>query len=124
MEPRTLEYIAQIMDGELVNGSEPRCIARISTDSRQLEPGDLFFALAGEHHDGHAFLPKVRQGGAAAVVAERRKLPPGFNACPAILVDNTRRALGRLAAAYRDEFDLPVVAVGGSNGKTTTKELI
>ena len=59
------------------------------------------------------------------VVAEQRsKLPPDFNACPAILVNNTRRALGSLAAAYRSEFNLPVVAVGGSNGKTTTKELI
>jgi UDP-N-acetylmuramoyl-tripeptide--D-alanyl-D-alanine ligase len=124
MEPRTLEYIAQVMEGELRNGSPERCVARISTDSRQLEPGDLFFALVGEHHDGHSFLAKVPPGGAAAVVAQRGKLPPGFDACPAILVDHTRRALGRLAAAYRSGFDLPVVAVGGSNGKTTTKELI
>src|SRR5580658_3943405 len=124
MEPRTLEYFAHVMQGELVNGPAAHCIARICTDSRHVEPGDLFFALVGEHHDGHAFLSGVPKGGAAAVVAERRRLLPGFNACPAILVDNTRRALGRLAAAYRREFELPVVAVGGSNGKTTTKELI
>src|SRR5580658_6827257 len=124
MEPRTLEYFAHVMQGELVNGPAAHCIARICTDSRHVEPGDLFFALVGEHHDGHAFLSGVPKGGAAAVVAERRRLLPGFNACPAILVDNTRRALGRLGAAYRREFDLPVVTVGGSNGKTTTKELI
>ena len=124
MEPRTLEYIAHVLQGELIHGSPGLSVTRISTDSRHLEPGDLFFALVGEHHNGHDFLPNVPRGGAAAVVAERRKLPPGFNACPAILVEDTRRALGLLAAAYRRDFDLPVVAVGGSNGKTTTKELI
>jgi UDP-N-acetylmuramoyl-tripeptide--D-alanyl-D-alanine ligase len=124
MEPRTLEYIAHAVQGELIGGSPTRSVARISTDSRQVEPGDLFFALVGQRHDGHTFLSGLPQGGAAAVVAERGKLPPGFNACPAILAGDTRRALGRLAAAYRREFDLPVVAVGGSNGKTTTKELI
>lgn len=124
MEPRTLQYIAQIMEGDWMKDSSDRCVARLRTDSRQVEAGDLFLALGGEHYDGHAFLAEAAARGAAAVVAERRKLPPGFNACPAILVDNTRRALGRLAAAYRSGFDLSVVAVGGSNGKTTTKELI
>jgi UDP-N-acetylmuramoyl-tripeptide--D-alanyl-D-alanine ligase len=124
MEPRTLEFIAQALEGEWLNGSSGRCIARVCTDSRQVEPGDLFLALAGERFDGHAYLAQAAQRGAAAVVAERRKLPPDFNACPAILVDNTRRALGRLGAAYRRAFDPAVVAVGGSNGKTTTKELI
>jgi UDP-N-acetylmuramoyl-tripeptide--D-alanyl-D-alanine ligase len=112
------------MQGELLGGSAARAVTRICTDSRQVEPGDLFLALDGERFDGHAFLPEVARRGAAAVVAERRKLPAGFNACPVILVENSRRALGRLGAAYRREFDLPVVAVGGSNGKTTTKELI
>jgi UDP-N-acetylmuramoyl-tripeptide--D-alanyl-D-alanine ligase len=124
MEPRTLEEIARAMQGELLHGSAALPLARISTDSRQVEPGDLFFALTGERHDGHAFLSGLPQDGAAAVVAERSRLPRDFNACPVILVDNTRRALGRLATAYRREFSLPVVAVGGSNGKTTTKELI
>jgi len=124
MEPRSLEYIAQAMQGELLNGTNARAIVRISTDSRQVEPGDLFVALAGERFDGHAFLAAAVERGAAAVVAERRKLPHGFNACPVILVENARQALGRLGAVYRREFDLPVVTVGGSNGKTTTKELI
>jgi UDP-N-acetylmuramoyl-tripeptide--D-alanyl-D-alanine ligase len=124
MEPHTLEYIAQVMEGELLDGSSTRPIARLCTDSRQVETGDLFVALAGERFDGHAFLAEAARRGAAAVVAERLKLPPGFNAGPAILVDDTRRALGRLGAAYRRAFDLSVVAVGGSNGKTTTKELI
>jgi len=124
MEPRTLEYIAQAMEGLLLNGQPACSMARLSTDSRHVQPGDLFVALSGERFDGHAFLSQAAERGAAAVVAEGRKLPPGFNACAAIVVGDTRRALGRLGAAYRGEFDLPVVAVGGSNGKTTTKELI
>ncbi|HEV7927959.1 MAG TPA: UDP-N-acetylmuramoyl-tripeptide--D-alanyl-D-alanine ligase [Verrucomicrobiae bacterium] len=124
MEPLTLENIAQTMEGELLNASTARPITRLSIDSRQVKPGDLFIALAGERFDGHAFLAEAARLGASAVVAERRKLPADFNACPVILVDNTRRALGRLGAAYRRAFDLSVVAVGGSNGKTTTKELI
>jgi len=112
------------MEGELINASCPHFITRLCTDSRHVQPGDLFVALAGERFDGHGFLAEAARRCAAAVVTERRKLPSGFNACPAILVDDTRRALGRLAAGYRKTFDPAVVAVGGSNGKTTTKELI
>ncbi|MGO8702112.1 MAG: UDP-N-acetylmuramoyl-tripeptide--D-alanyl-D-alanine ligase [Limisphaerales bacterium] len=124
MEPRSLQHIATAMDGDLLSGPPDRLVARVATDSRQTEAGDLFFALGGEHFDGHSFLPEAARRGVAAVVAERAKLPPGVEGCGIILVDNTRRALGRLGAAYRREFDLPIVAVGGSNGKTTTKELI
>jgi UDP-N-acetylmuramoyl-tripeptide--D-alanyl-D-alanine ligase len=123
MEPRNLNYVATATEGQLLNGSPEQTVARISTDSRHVQPGDLFFALAGERFDGHAFLAEAARSGAAAVVAELAKLPPGFNGCPVIAVENTRRALGRLGAAYRREFDLPIIAVGGSNGKTTTKEL-
>lgn len=112
------------MGGELLRGSPDRMVARISTDSRQTEAGDLFFALAGERFDGHTFLPEAARRGVAAVVAEWRKIPAGFDGCPVIVVNDSRAALGRLARAYRAEFDLPIIAVGGSNGKTTTKELI
>jgi UDP-N-acetylmuramoyl-tripeptide--D-alanyl-D-alanine ligase len=124
MEPRTLKCIAELMEGDLLAGAPERTVARVSTDSRHTEPGDLFFALGGERFDGHSFLPEVARRGVAAVVAERQKVPPGLEGCGIILVDNTRRALGRLGAGYRRDFTLPIVAVGGSNGKTTTKELI
>jgi UDP-N-acetylmuramoyl-tripeptide--D-alanyl-D-alanine ligase len=124
MEPRTLKLVAAVTEGQLLNGSPEQTVARISTDSRKAQAGDLFFALAGERFDGHDFLEEVARAGVAAVVAECGKLPSGFQGCPVIAVDNTRRALGRLGAAYRRDFDLPIVAVGGSNGKTTTKELI
>jgi UDP-N-acetylmuramoyl-tripeptide--D-alanyl-D-alanine ligase len=124
MEPRPLKYIAEAAAGELRNGSPDTAVTRLCVDSRQAQPGDLFFALAGERFDGHNFLPEVAQRGVAAVVAERAKLPADFKGCAVIAVDSTRASLGRLGARYRRDFNLPVTAVGGSNGKTTTKELI
>jgi UDP-N-acetylmuramoyl-tripeptide--D-alanyl-D-alanine ligase len=124
MEPRPLHYIADAVSGELRRGSLSQTVARVCTDSRLAQPGDLFFALAGTRFDAHAFLPEVARRGVGAIVAERDKLPADFCQCPVIAVGNTRRALGQLGARYRRDFDLPVIAVGGSNGKTTTKELI
>ena len=124
MDPRPLHYIAQAVSGELLHGSPDKLVARLCTDSRRAEPGDLFIALAGERHDGHRFLPEVARRGAGAIVAERDKLPADLGTCAVIAVSDTRRALGQLGARYRRDFDLPVIAVGGSNGKTTTKELI
>ena len=77
----------------------------------------------GEHFDGHDFLSDVAAKGVAAVIVEQKKVPRIASLRGAV-VDDARVALGKFAAAYRREFDLPVVAVGGSNGKTTTKELI
>ncbi len=99
-------------------------IKRVNTDSRAAQPGDLFVALAGEHHDAHKFLPEVIQKGVAAVMVEANKVPESLPKCAVIAVENTRKALGQVAARYRSDFSLPVVAVGGSNGKTTTKELL
>lgn len=123
MEPRSLKYLAEACGGELRNGSPQRLATNICTDSRKAGPGDLFFALAGDRFDGHNFLPEVAKTGVIAVVAERKKIPANFFTT-VIAVDNTRQALGNLAARYRKDFDLPIIAVGGSNGKTTTKELL
>jgi UDP-N-acetylmuramoyl-tripeptide--D-alanyl-D-alanine ligase len=124
MEPRSLNFIAEATAGELYSASPQTMVTRICVDSRQAEAGDLFFALAGERFDAHSFLPEVARRGVAAVVAERRKMPSDFRGSGMITVDGTRAALGRLGARYRRDFNLPVVAVGGSNGKTSTKELI
>lgn len=123
MEPRSLKYLADACKGELRNGSPQRLATNICTDSRKAGPGDLFFALSGERFDAHNFLPEVAKTGVIAVVAERKKIPADF-ITTVIAVDNTREALGNLAARYRNDFDLPIIAVGGSNGKTTTKELL
>jgi UDP-N-acetylmuramoyl-tripeptide--D-alanyl-D-alanine ligase len=84
----------------------------------------LFFALRGGRFDGHDFLREAAEQGVGAVVVERGRVPANRIGCAMIAVEDTREALGRLAAAYRKDFVLPVVAVGGSNGKTTTKELV
>ena len=99
-------------------------IDRVCTDSRLVQAGDLFFALSGERFDGHDYVGDVAAKGAAAAVVQKHKLPGPLPDCAVIVVEDTRKALGRLAARYRTDFTLPVAVVGGSNGKTTTKELI
>jgi UDP-N-acetylmuramoyl-tripeptide--D-alanyl-D-alanine ligase len=96
-------------------------VLRVSTDSRNIRPGDLFIALRGERFDGGAFAAQALQQGAAAVVLDATQAP---DIAAAIRVDDTRLALGRLAAAWRGRFDIPVVAITGSNGKTTVKEML
>ena len=123
MEPRSLKYLAGACRGELRNGSPQRLATNICTDSRKAGPGDLFFALEGDRFDAHQFLPEVARRGVIAVVANWNKIPANF-ITTVIAVNDTREALGHLAARYRKDFDLPIVAVGGSNGKTTTKELL
>lgn len=124
MERRDLAFVLSACDGELVKGARDLSFGRVCTDSRQTQVGDLFFALRGERFDGHEFLKEVTTRGAVGVVVEAgsklEELPP----CAVVMVDNTRQALMRLGAAYGSDFELPVIAVGGSNGKTTTKELI
>jgi UDP-N-acetylmuramoyl-tripeptide--D-alanyl-D-alanine ligase len=124
MEARSLEFIATACCGEQLGGSPETRVHRVCTDSRQMQVGDLFFALPGGRFDGHAFLRQAAEKGAGAVVVERKRVPAGWSGCAMIAVEDTRKALGRLASRYREDFVLPLVAVGGSNGKTTTKELV
>jgi len=123
MEARPLRYVVSACGGLLKGGSLQTQVRGVCTDSRRAQPGDLFFALAGERFDGHQFLAEAAAKGVAAVVAARNKVPADFGGCAVISVEDTRKALGRLAAAYRNDFALPIATVSGSNGKTTTKEL-
>lgn len=123
MEPRSLHFIASACDAQLRNGLPETRITGLSTDSRQVQPGDVFLALKGERFDGHDFLEQAATT-AAAVVVERRRAPETLGSCAVLLVDDTRKALGRLAGEYRKDFGPRMVAVCGSNGKTTTKELV
>jgi UDP-N-acetylmuramoyl-tripeptide--D-alanyl-D-alanine ligase len=123
VEARTLESIAAACSGELIAGSPHKSVLRVCTDSRQVQAGDLFFALKGERFDGHDFLPEVIKK-ADAVVVERGRATKVQGPCAVVAVENTRVALGRLAGKYRQDFTLPIVVVAGSNGKTTTKELV
>jgi UDP-N-acetylmuramoyl-tripeptide--D-alanyl-D-alanine ligase len=96
-------------------------VLRVCTDSRSIQPGDLFIALRGEKFDGGAFAAQALQQGAVGVVLDAAQAP---ELAAAIRVDDTRLALGRLAAAWRRRFAIPVVAITGSNGKTTVKEML
>ena len=97
----------------------------VSTDSRTLPRGALFVALRGERFDGHRFLDAARDGGAsAAMVDEEARSTPESVRLPLLVVGDTRRGLAGLAAHWRSRFDIPLIAVTGSNGKTTVKEMI
>jgi UDP-N-acetylmuramoyl-tripeptide--D-alanyl-D-alanine ligase len=124
MEARSLRFIAAASAGELLSGSPETLVRRVCTDSRQVKSGDLFFALPGGRFDGHQFAAEAVQKGAAAIVGEKGRLPANLGDCAVVLVEDTRKSLGQVGAEYRKEFELPMIVVAGSNGKTTTKELL
>ena len=120
-----VEQTAAVLQGATCAGNLRASWEGVSTDSRQIDPGNLFIALRGERFDAHGFLDQVQLAGATVLVVEQ--LPEGVQLLPqvaAIIVPDTRRALQELACAWRKQFALPVIAVTGSNGKTTVKEMI
>lgn len=110
--------------GRLVGGSPETAVRSVSTDTRTLRPGELFVALVGERFDGHGFIGQALAKRAVAVVVEEARVPHGVACRPAILVKDTTRALQDVARANRGRSRCTVVAVTGSNGKTTTKDFI
>ncbi len=115
---------ADAMSGTL--SGENASFLGVTTDSRAVRAGELFIALRGERFDGHAFVGEVKKLGAVAAVVDVAGAEAlGENTgLPLIVVADTRLALGSLAAAWRARFSVPVIAVTGSNGKTTSKEMI
>ena len=122
---RTLAAFAEACGGRLAGAD--RAYSGVSTDTRTLEAGALFVALRGPRFDGHEFLAAAASAGAAgAVVDEASALAAGSGASPAlarIIVPDTQAALARAAGAWRSQFDIPLIGVAGSNGKTTVKEM-
>ncbi|KGK42039.1 hypothetical protein LH51_10060 [Nitrincola sp. A-D6] len=117
----TLDTAATAIEAELIGVSQPQSrVARICTDTRQIQSGDLFICLKGEHFDAHDFIAQARQQGALAAVTDHRV----DDSLPQLVVDDTLIALGRLAALNRNRFQGKLVAVTGSSGKTTVKELL
>ena len=92
-----------------------------STDTRTIEEGSLFIALKGNHFDGHSFIRSARENGATAAMVENVSDNDNL---PLLIIKDTARAMGLLASCWRDEFDIPVFAITGSNGKTTVKEMV
>jgi UDP-N-acetylmuramoyl-tripeptide--D-alanyl-D-alanine ligase len=124
VEARSLQQTAEACGGILRRGKPGVIVQGVSIDSRQVKAGEVFFAIRGDRFDGHGFLREVAAQGAAAVVIERGRAPDPLPDCAVVAVEDTRQALGKLASAVRLARSLPVVAVGGSNGKTTVKELL
>jgi UDP-N-acetylmuramoyl-tripeptide--D-alanyl-D-alanine ligase len=117
----TAELVADAGGGRLVAGSPDRVCHSVSIDTRTLEPGALFIALRGERFDGHDFVDEALRQGAAAVLVSRP--PDRPDSAAVIVVDDTLRALHDLARAVRRRSGTQVVAITGSAGKTTTKEI-
>lgn len=121
-----LEFICRSVQGELWQGKPNQCIMAVDTDSRNIHPNSLFIPLRGERFDGHQFVPAALQAGALATLMDRKalaelELPPDKGV---VLVQDTLQALQNLASQYRQQFTAPVIAVTGSVGKTTTREIM
>jgi UDP-N-acetylmuramoyl-tripeptide--D-alanyl-D-alanine ligase len=104
-------------------------VSGVSIDSRSVKTGELFLAIRGDQFDGHNFISKAIEAGATGIMVERRWAESNEAMMvsihvPRIIVENTIHALGLLANLYRRKFDIPVIAIGGSNGKTTTKDML
>src|SRR3989475_7239924 len=122
MNPLPLSQIAQFAGGTILSGDGTVLIQKVSTDSRTLKPGDLFVALRGQNFDGHNFVEPAARAGAAGAIVESTwngKIPKNF---ALIRAKDTLKAFQQLAANYRRSLTLSVVAITGSNGKTSTKD--
>lgn len=119
LKPMRLSEVAKPLSARLIG--EDVMFSAVSTDSRAIEPGQLFVALAGPRFDGHDYLVEVAGKGAVAALVEREVIGAPL---PQLLVADTRLALGQLGALNRQAFQAPVVAITGSSGKTTVKEML
>jgi UDP-N-acetylmuramoyl-tripeptide--D-alanyl-D-alanine ligase len=117
----TLQQAAGWLPSARVVGDGTVRFNRVHTDTRTLQSGDLFVALKGDNFDAHGFLRQAREKGAVAAIAQHGLVEAGL---PGLEVADSKRALGELAAAWRGQFKLPLIAVTGSNGKTTLTQMI
>lgn len=127
MENFYLHELINAARGEFLLGDPHSLVRTLSIDSRTIRKGDYFIAISGNNFDGHAFLKTVIEKGAAGIIVSKQDLDLGnpFPVFPAVVrVADTTRALGDIAGAYRRKWRTPLAAVTGSNGKTTTKEML
>lgn len=115
--------IAAAVDGKILYGSRDTIVSSVSFDSRKLKPGSLFIPLRGERFDGHEFIDDAVKKGAKALLADRR-IEFASKGVSVIAVEDTLTAFQRLAGWYRNQFNVEFIAVTGSTGKTTTKNIV
>jgi UDP-N-acetylmuramoyl-tripeptide--D-alanyl-D-alanine ligase len=118
----SVKDVMRATGGRLISGSQDVSLTALFTDSREVKPGGLFVALRGEQQDGHGFIPQAIERGAAGILCERP--PQAVDHASVILVQDTRQALFDITADRLHRQALPIVAITGSAGKTTTKDLI
>jgi UDP-N-acetylmuramoyl-tripeptide--D-alanyl-D-alanine ligase len=118
----TVGQIVSAVGGRLLQGDLHEVVRGLATDSRRAQPGELFVALGGEQFDGRQFIPAAAQAGAVAAIAAAPVTAPAGMAL--VVVDDSLAALGAIGRAHRRRFDIPVIGITGSNGKTTTKDLL
>jgi UDP-N-acetylmuramoyl-tripeptide--D-alanyl-D-alanine ligase len=124
LEALSVQEVVQAVEGKLLRGDPDAQLTGVSTDTRSLMPGDLFFALVGENADGHAYVPRAVESGAAGVIVVNADSVPADADVAVIQVDDPLWSLGDLAKYYRSKFDVRIIGVTGSVGKTTTKEML
>ena len=103
-----------------VTGHTIPMVGGITTDSRECRPGDLYIAIRGANVDGHDFIDNAVNNGAKVVIVEKHIETDAYK----VLINNSLEAISAVASAWRNQFDIPVIAITGSNGKTSTKELL
>jgi len=124
MDPLSLRQIADFAQGSLTARDEGLAVSRISTDSRTLQPGDLFVPLRGENFDGHRFIEQASQRGAAGAMVEENWRGTAPETFALLRVPDTLAGYQKLAANYRRSLPLKVIVITGSNGKTSTKDFL
>ncbi|MDD4495802.1 MAG: UDP-N-acetylmuramoyl-tripeptide--D-alanyl-D-alanine ligase, partial [Eubacteriales bacterium] len=130
MEPICCQEVLNAVEGTLESGDINILFKGISTDSRKIKSGDLFIPLEGENHDGHSYISGAINSGAAGTLTHKNTFSKNLkgteflNETAVVRVADTLKALGSLAAFYRNRFNIPVIAVTGSVGKTGTKDMI
>jgi UDP-N-acetylmuramoyl-tripeptide--D-alanyl-D-alanine ligase len=117
----TLQQAQAWLPGATLVGDGGVAVARVHSDTRTLQAGDLFVAIQGERFDANDFIGQAQAKGAVAALAHRGRIPAGFSG---LEVDDSKLALGQLAAAWRARFAIPLIAVTGSNGKTTVTQMV
>lgn len=122
MQKLTCREILEATGGKLISGDDSKVFLHISTDSRKIADGDLFIPIVGEKFDGHVFINSALEQGAAGAITQK-VIEVSVNK-PLILVDDTLKALQKIASYYRSRFSIPFVGITGSVGKTSTKDMI
>ncbi|NMA95268.1 MAG: UDP-N-acetylmuramoyl-tripeptide--D-alanyl-D-alanine ligase [Clostridiales bacterium] len=125
MGPLTIEQIASITEGKIIKGDADLKVQNISIDSRTLQKGDLFIPLIGENFDGHEFIQRaVLEGGAAATLTQEDIGDLNLEDVAIIRVEDTLKSLQAIATYNRKRYNIPIIAITGSSGKTTTKDMV